>query len=117
MEGRQVFLVQFIDEEIHPAVKKICAKKPPCQKITTLSFLHAVPQTVTLWLSTWDELEIFCPPLVELVREYSTNNILGLILPLHLFAFIFLNTVLSVLVPLHSKQPAEPTLRVNLYHI
>lgn len=59
-------------EEIHPAVKKICAKKLHAKKIT-LGFLHALPQTLALQLSTWDELEIFCLPLVELIRAYSTN--------------------------------------------
>lgn len=110
MEGRQVFLVQFIDEVIHAAVKQLCAKKTPRKKKITLSFLHALPQTVTLQLSIWDELEIFRPPLVADQRLFN-KYIHGLILPLHLFAFIFLYPVLSVLVPLHGKQRAEPALR------
>lgn len=111
MEGRQVFLVQFIDEVIHAAVKKNCAKKNLHAKKKLPSASSTLcPRQLTLQLSMWDELEIFCPPLVADQRLFN-KYIHRLILPLHLFAFIFLNPVLSVLVPLHGKQRAEPALR------
>ena len=69
-----MFLVRFIDEEIHPVVKKICGKKNSMQKKITLSFVRALPQTVTLQLSTWGELEIFCLLLLALIGEYSAST-------------------------------------------